>query len=77
MNEARTLRAVSWFVFIVGVVAGAVAVFLGFNAAEPWSFAGSAVTEGWQSAGIGLLAGAVIIAASLTACISIDSRRVL
>ena len=72
---SAALQTISWVVALVGVIAAAVAVYFGFHATEPYSVFGSAVTEGWQSAALGFLAGGVIVAVTLTAWGLLQSHR--
>jgi di/tricarboxylate transporter len=72
---SATLQTISWIVLVVGLVAAGVAVYLGFTANEPWALASRAVTEGWQSAGLGILVGALILSAALTAWGLLQAHR--
>jgi hypothetical protein len=72
---SAALQTISWVVALVGVIAAAVAVYFGFHATEPYALWGSSVTEGWQSAALGFLAGAVIVAITLTAWGLLQAHR--
>jgi uncharacterized membrane protein len=72
---SAALQTVSWIVLLVGLIAAGVAVYFGFHATEPYAVFGSAVTEGWQSVALGLLAGAVVLAAALTAWGVLQAHR--
>jgi uncharacterized membrane protein len=54
------LQVLSWLVLIVGGVAGAAALFAGFDVQEPWSANGYPVTDEWMSIGLGFLSAALI-----------------
>ena len=72
---SASLQTISWIVLVVGLVAAGVAVYLGFTANEPWVLASRPVTEGWQSAGLGILVGALVLSAALTAWGLLQAHR--
>jgi uncharacterized membrane protein len=72
---SAALQTVSWVVLVVGLVATGVAVYLGFHATEPWAFAGALITKDWQSVALGILAGGLILSASLTAWGLLQAHR--
>jgi len=81
MSSARTasdiLKWLSWLVILIGGIAGAAALFAGFDAVEPWVWNGVLVDEDWKSIGLGFLAAAWIAVYTGVVWAVIQSVRVV
>jgi len=81
VESARTandvLKYLSWLVLLIGGIAGAAALFAGFDVEEPWLLNGYPVTEEWVSIGLGFLSAALIAVYTGVVWAVIQSVRVV